>query len=170
MRPVKRINVGARIATLFLCIIAGGAMFGIAASNSRLTELLFVAWVPMLLGSILALVYFYKAWAALQDGHARTTPGKAIGFMFIPIFSIYWMFVVIGAWGTEYNKFAQRNGVQGFRASEGLFMAHCVLSFFGLAIFTIIPVLSQMGKGINAIADRQSPPLPTAVAHRMPGR
>jgi hypothetical protein len=170
MRPVKRVKAGAWIATIFLCLIAGGAMAGIAATNARVTELLFVAWVPMLIGAIMSLTYFYKGWAALQDGHARTTPGKAIGFLFIPIFSIYWMFIAIGAWGSEYNKFAGRNGVQGFRASEGLFPAHIILSFFGLGIFTVIPVLSQMGRGINAIADRQSPPLPTAVAHRMPGR
>jgi len=34
----------------------------------------------------------YKAWEAIQNGHARTSPGKAVGFLFIPCFSLYWMF------------------------------------------------------------------------------
>ena len=45
-------------------------------------------------------------WAAIQDGYARTTPGKAIGFMFIPFFNIYWMFQAIWGYSKDYNNFS----------------------------------------------------------------
>jgi hypothetical protein len=40
----------------------------------------------------------YRAWKCLQPGGlARTTPGKAIGFLFIPFFNLYWIFQAINA-------------------------------------------------------------------------
>ena len=33
--------------------------------------------------------------ASIQDGYARTTPGLAVGLMFIPVFNIYWQFVAL---------------------------------------------------------------------------
>ena len=40
--------------------------------------------------SINMLMAIYRYWTTLQGGNARTTPGKAIGFLFIPLFNFYW--------------------------------------------------------------------------------
>lgn len=45
-----------------------------------------------LLGLIVFFVLTYRMWAAIQDGHARTTPGKAVGYQFIPFYNLYWVF------------------------------------------------------------------------------
>ena len=59
-----------------------------------------IVGVPILIAA--AVFYFimlYRLWQTVQDGRARTTPGKAIGFLFIPFFNIYWQFVAI--WGRK---------------------------------------------------------------------
>ena len=39
--------------------------------------------------AIVLLAFWYQAWSAIQDGHARTSPGRAVGFVFIPLFNFY---------------------------------------------------------------------------------
>jgi hypothetical protein len=46
----------------------------------------------LIVQSIYTFVILWKMWSSIQDGNARTTPGKAIGFLFIPFFNIYWIF------------------------------------------------------------------------------
>ncbi|HUV53539.1 MAG TPA: hypothetical protein VMW64_10785, partial [Dehalococcoidia bacterium] len=41
---------------------------------------------------VVVCVFIHKAWASIQDGHARTGPCKALGFLFIPFFNFYWIF------------------------------------------------------------------------------
>jgi hypothetical protein len=170
MMPVKRVATGLYLTIFWVGLVAGGAMTGLAVSDSKVEELLMVSWAPLLLSIIATWVLLHKAWGAIQDGHARTTPGKALGFLFIPLFNIYWLFIAIGSWGTEFNSFADRQRVSGHRASPGLFMAHCILSLipFGAAItiFTGTAILVQFCRGINAVAEHQSPSLPTAVARQ----
>jgi len=34
-------------------------------------------------------------WSLIPTHKARTTPGKAVGFLFIPLFNFYWVFIAI---------------------------------------------------------------------------
>ena len=64
---------------------------------------------------VVAIVYNFvilaKMWGPLQDGVNPITVGKAIGFLFIPVFSAYWIFRAWGSYPTEYNNFLQRHGL-----------------------------------------------------------
>lgn len=165
---VRRASAGLYLTLWWIGMVGGGVMTGLAVSDPKLTELVAVCWAPLLVGAIAFWVIIYRAWGAIQDGHARTTPGRALGFLFIPIFNIYWLFVAIGSWGKEFNAFAQRRGIVGFRASEGLFIAHCVFSIVAvlafISLFTGTGVILQFCRGINAVADRQAGGLPIATA------
>lgn len=163
---VSRVSTGLYVGLFCLGLAATIIMGAIGGANRATQELLFFAPLPMLLSIIIWWILIYKAWAAIQDGYARTSPGKALGFMFIPIFSIFWMFVAVGSWGKEFNAFAERQGLH-YRANAGIFMVFCVLMFFGLAIFVLPSVIVGFCRGINAVADRNAPHLPMAVAHRM---
>ena len=59
---------------------------------------LIVAIVAVVFG-LLAIVFgsriLHKLWSLIPIHKARTTPGKAVGFLFIPLFNIYWNFVAI---------------------------------------------------------------------------
>ncbi|HUS68403.1 MAG TPA: hypothetical protein VMZ28_27905 [Kofleriaceae bacterium] len=164
---VKRVSAGLYVTMWIIGIAGSGIMGGLVASGGHVDELIPFIPLPILLGAIFLWVLLYKAWAAIQDGHARTTPGKAVGFLFIPIFNIYWLFIAIGSWGKGFNAFAERQGIQ-HRAPAGLFMLHCVCSFIPfvslITLFTGIAILVQFCRGINAVADRHQPQLPQAVA------
>lgn len=58
--------------------------------------------------SLMGLGFFWwfvcVGWNALQVDGARTTGAQAIGFMFIPLFNIYWIFVVFAGLGKAMEK------------------------------------------------------------------
>lgn len=85
----------------------------------------------ILLFSIAQLIIYYtliyKAWALIQDGNPRTTPGKAVGFSFIPFFNLYWMFVAIRGLSEDLNQYANRRGMVIREASVGLTTAYLVV-------------------------------------------
>ncbi len=103
-----------------------------------------IAIVPAMLfmfyGGVVMLVLWYKAWAAIQDGHARATPGKAIGFLFIPLFNLYWAFQAIWGWAKDYNAYTARHGVTNApKMPEGLFLLYVIFCFT-----TWIPILGML--------------------------
>jgi hypothetical protein len=113
---------------LYLLFMVGGLVIGAGLlawglTDSAVTELVPFAPVPMLLGYIASYVFIYKQWKAIDDGQARTTPGKAIGYLFIPFFNIYWAFNIFFGWPTDYNKYIQRYGIQAPQLSQGLWIA-----------------------------------------------
>ena len=123
--------------------------------------LLIVAYLPALGASIMSLVYLYRAWNLLQPGGARVTPGKAVGFLFIPFFQLYWVFVAFGGLPAEWNRVmgSHPNLSRAPRLSGGLAMACCAGMFFGIGIFLFIPLLASICKGINFMGS----------LHMMPG-
>lgn len=116
--------------------------------------------------AIFAIVYgyiiIYRAWHVLQPGAPRTTPGKAVGFMFIPIFNIYWMFQVYVGWVTDWNRI--RSSYADLQAapaaSSGIFLGGIICILTGVlapvGIILMIIGLKQMCDTINFFAQRQS--------------
>jgi hypothetical protein len=86
-----------------------------------------MAFVTLALAFVLILIVYYKAWGRLQDGQARTTPGKAVGFCFIPLFNVYWLFVLFSGYAQDYNAYVQRHKLG--------------LPAIGSAIFTVNAIL-----------------------------
>ncbi|MBU2573606.1 MAG: hypothetical protein KKH28_05970 [Elusimicrobia bacterium] len=127
--------------------------------------LLGLSCIPMLYGAICMLMLWYKSWAVIQDGHARTTPGKAVGFLFIPFFNIYWAFQAVWGLSKDFNAYLQRNSIPAARLPEGLFLAFCILCFttwipvLGLVFLVVnyiigLLMVSALCDGINAIAEK----------------
>jgi len=125
----------------FLCAVGlsvGIANFLVIAGTLKKTSepeaalsLLGLSTLPLLFGAGMMMVLFYKMWTAIQDGHARTTPGKAIGFLFIPFFNIYWAFQVIWGFSKDYNAYTKRHALTLPDLPDGLFLAYTILCFTG---------------------------------------
>ena len=139
---------------------AGAAIAGVGVF------ILILAIALMITGSVFLLVLYYKMWAAIQDGYARTTPGKAIGFLFIPLFNIYWTFQVIWGYSKDYNEYLRRHAIAAKPLSEGLFLWACIVPFLGVipvvgwfaniaALVMYIMVMNSACDGINALAYAQ---------------
>jgi hypothetical protein len=87
-------------------------------------------------GVVFQFMLLHGLWKVVQDGKARTTPGKAIGFLFIPFFQIYWMFVAFHGLAQELNRVIDAEGLPVAKASEGLALSYCIVMCCG-----VIPVV-----------------------------
>jgi len=128
-----------------------------------------LAYIPILFAAVVMLVLVYKMWAAIQDGQARATPGKALGFLFIPFFNLYWVFQVFPGFADDYNAYAARHSLNVPRVERGIFLAYCILT-----LCAIVPILgmlcvvvnfvialmmiSRICDAVNALAEAPRPP------------
>jgi hypothetical protein len=112
-------------------------------------------------------MYLYRAWSCLQQGGlARTTPGKAIGFLFIPFFNLYWMFQAIKGLASDWNRTVSAYGdlKMAPKLSEGVFLLFCIgCLMFPLSLIMIFPAMSQICTGVNYFAYRPKPGQPGAL-------
>jgi divalent metal cation (Fe/Co/Zn/Cd) transporter len=160
-----------------VCIIVGVIMITVVAvvKGEKFTfadvGLLVPGIVFLLLGMALAFmaaivgyVILYKAWQAIQDGQPRTTPGKAVGYLFIPFFNLYWMFVAYWGWAKDCNAYISSKGLSLAPIPEKLYLAYPIIilcsgipyvgSVAGMAIIVIFIIMSiQMMDTVNGIYD-----------------
>jgi hypothetical protein len=101
---------------------------------------------------VLFYVLLYKAWNQIQDGHARTNAGQAVGFLFIPFFNFYWLFVAIYGLALDLHNYVVRRGllrrVGPYPVSPGLALACCIVMLCNvvpvLGFFSILPCLVML--------------------------
>ena len=60
------------------------------------------------ISAIAWLVLLYRYWKFLPAGEACTTPAKAVGYLFIPVFNLYWIFVSFWKMSRSYDKLMGR--------------------------------------------------------------
>lgn len=128
-----------------------------------------LGYLFLIVGGIIGLIHLYRAWFILQTGGAQTTPGKAVGFLFIPFFSLYWVFVAYPGWAKDWTRI--RQSYPNLRAAppvnHGLFltMPICLICsaipFLGIFILPVVFIISiicqkQMCAVINFIASAHS--------------
>ena len=65
----------------------------------------------ILIGWIFGALLLYQVWKVIPPDIARTTPGKAVGFSFIPFFGLYWIFVAYKGLSEDMNKTFQQQGI-----------------------------------------------------------
>ena len=136
---------------LWLGLIAGAPVVAILAFLLDVAPLSFAAWPLLLWAQVLGLIYLHRAWSLIQPGNVQISPGKAIGFLFIPGFNIYWLFVAIGGLPKEWNRVmaSHPNLSQAPRLSSGIAIAACLVPVIG------IPLMASICKGINWLGRMQ---------------
>jgi len=95
---------------------------------STLSAALLLPNLAGLAESVVLLIFLYKAWSLVQDGSPRTSPGKAVGFLFIPIFSIYWVFVAWYGLAKDLNTYAEERQMEARKASAGMVLWGIILT------------------------------------------
>lgn len=88
---------------------------------------IFVGYAFLIWSGVLWLMFLYRAWKIIEPGSARTTPGQAVGMLFIPFYNLYWIFQAYHGWSQDYNRSAAR-GRSGIHAKEGLFQTFAILT------------------------------------------
>ena len=99
----------------------------------------------MVAAIVFQMILTYRAWEIVQDGAQRTTPGKAVGFMFIPLFNFYWFFVAKYGLAKDLNRFIETHGIEARRASPGLGLACAIMMLLSaiplIGLYALIPAL-----------------------------
>lgn len=115
----------------WICLIGTIVTFGLSAIASL----------------VLYYIILYRSWQLIQDGYARTTPGKAVGFMFIPFYNFYWIFQAIPGLVKDSNAYIQRYSLPIKQQDPGLAMTFailtlcCVIPYLNYAIAIALLVL-----------------------------
>ncbi|MDO5113486.1 MAG: DUF4339 domain-containing protein [Planctomycetia bacterium] len=78
----------------------------------------------------------YNLWKIIPRSIARTTPGKAVGFLFIPLFNLYWIFIAYYVLSKQLNAVSTQKGLPPMLSPE-FALVTCILS--------IIPQLNFIG-------------------------
>ena len=134
-----------------LCITLFGAVLGVPA---------------LIAGLVFYFMLLYKLWCAVQDGRAESTPGKAVGFMFIPFFNLYWQFVAIWGLSKDLNRYAREHNIAAPQANEALALTGCILNccaiipyagIFAAIAAMIILIIAVKGMCDTTVAIIQSP-------------
>jgi hypothetical protein len=123
--------------------------------------------LSMALSTVFFLITLHRAWSCLAWGAPATTPGKAVGMLFIPFYNLYWMFVAIAGLPKDWNRIvaSHENLKAAPRLGEGVFLTYCIgsLVFPPLVLIVSFPMMSQLCKGINFFAFRRDPNAPSAL-------
>lgn len=118
----------------------------------------FIFPLSSIVGSIIGYVHLYRAWSILQPTGSPTTPGAAVGFLFIPLFNLYWVFVayksLAESWNATMAQYADTRSV--FRMSDGLFLAYCIMLIVFSPVGLVLQFIahSHICKGINSFVSR----------------
>jgi MFS family permease len=124
----------------------------------------------LIYGAVISCILLYKSWQLIQDGQARTTPGKAVGFSFIPYFNYYWVFVAYWGFARDYNKYIERYNLNIPALNESLFLAVCIvtvcaaipyLGFLAMLASLIISIIIaiRMIDVVNNLVEAQGTPV-----------
>lgn len=130
-RPItgKKISPLLFALPLWLGAIVAGIGSVMAGSGSKAFGGLldFAGNISVFFATIYGLIALYRVWYVIPDAYARTTPGKAVGFMFIPLFNFYWVFVAFAGLAEDAQNFLNRAGVMEEKISRGLSQAYSIL-------------------------------------------
>jgi tetrahydromethanopterin S-methyltransferase subunit F len=112
----------------------------------------FAAGIPLTLlcvgiGGLIAGVVFlclllHQMWGLVQPSQKCSSPGQAVGFLFIPVFNFYWGFVAVWGLAQELNRVRAQRGIPGRPVNEQLAMTACIL--FCCAIVPYLGILAAL--------------------------
>ena len=88
-----------------------------------------------MLGIVVRLGVIFKYWKALPEAHRKTTPGKAVGFLFIPFFNFYWVFVSFPALAKGYYSYGKQVNDPEIKDMSGLGIAYAVVFVLVWVVF-----------------------------------
>lgn len=91
-----------------------------------------IGLIPLIAGGVICWIMLYRFWSVIQDGKARTSPGKAVGFCFIPFFNFYWVYVAFVGLAKDMNLYCDERSIAGPRVNDGLALTWFIFMFLGI--------------------------------------
>lgn len=141
---------------LYIGSILGGAgasiLFGLLAlmliaDNEEEAGLpfLIIGIMVMIYAAVMIAMLVHKLWEAIQPAHPRTTPGQAVGYMFIPFYNFYWMFQVYHGWAQDYNRYIRSAQLAAPPVSESIGLTVSILAVCSAVPYIgVLPALANL--------------------------
>jgi hypothetical protein len=98
---------------------------------------------------VMSAILLHKLWSTIQSDCSRTTPAKAVGFLLIPIFSLYWVFQAYWGWTKDYNSYIEKNNIDVAKMPEKITLWTCIMMV--ISILPGIGVLASLAYAVGAI-------------------
>ena len=125
-----------------LCVMLACTIFvGIAESDNELSSFKIIIALPLIIARI-SLLYttlklLYIMWCQVPNKYTKITPSMAVGFLFIPLFNLYWIFIAYRGLAIKLNQGLQDVNSNYFIPTKLVTIA-CIIFplFFLLAILT----------------------------------
>ena len=146
--PVRPVNAEAPVTASATPPIEGGS-----DDASRLNKWFLWFWLGLLASIPLAVISYgvfsfiaiivslvcgcyilHKLWCLIPAHEAKTTPGRAVGFLFIPFFNLYWNFIAIYGLAQALNSQIRKRAIRNKGVGEGLSLIYCFLALINLLI------------------------------------
>ena len=102
-----------------------------------------VAFGSAALAIMFGLLILRKLWSLIPANQARTTPSKAVGFLFIPLFNLYWIFIAIHGLAKTLNIETSRNSIKNKKVNEALSLSLCIAPLIIFIGDNTVEVLSE---------------------------
>ncbi|MBN4066480.1 hypothetical protein JYU14_00140 [Simkania negevensis] len=128
----------------------------VAEAVGGMTSVALVISVVGVFMMIFVMMMHYRCWKAIPCEFRRTSPAKAVGFLFIPFFNLGWIFISIYGLGRDMNRYLESTGRNEHRNRPGLGMALCIL-----LLVSVVASTAMMGAfpivvaslGLKGLAD-----------------
>lgn len=123
---------------MLIPVVISGAIVGVGTVTQSV-PLIVVGVLATLASYVLMIVcgckFMYRCWMLVSDGKARTTPGQAVGFLFIPLFNFYWQFVAHWGLTLEMNRVIDEYQIPAPRPNPQLMLWYLILGLCGIIPF-----------------------------------
>lgn len=107
----------------------GNIDWGVYGNFEKIAVFLFVIGsLAMITAFIMQLVLLYRNWKIIANAEGLAAdPGQAVGFLFIPLFNLYWQFIAHWKLSVGQEMFLQQAGISSAKVpNKGVAMAFCV--------------------------------------------
>jgi len=124
-----------------------------------------LAYLPAIIATTML---HYRCWNAIPVDIARTTPGAAVGLLFVPFFNFYWYFVSYAGLAEDCAKaLGSTRSSRGLGITLGILSITCFTPLSGIPLM-IIPLgitffivwlvyTLRIVAGANELTGRESP-------------
>ncbi len=99
--------------------------------------ILILGMISLIWGQVYWYIIIYRTWTVIPPDIARVTPGKAVGFLLIPFFNLFWIFVAV--WIVTQD--IQKTNLRGPFPNQDLALFACIFSVVPyVQIISIVPL------------------------------
>jgi hypothetical protein len=107
-------------------------------------QLSWATFVPLVAYAVYFSILHYRCWNSLPQSFRATTPGKAVGFLFIPFFNFYWAFVTWPKLAKGVVEWQKSRGCQPTENLEAIALGYAAVHVLGFLMALAAPVFALL--------------------------